>query len=208
MDQNQQTYPFQLMPLPYDYSALEPYIDAETMQLHHDRHLRTYVENLNAALKDAPGYQNWTLQQLVRHAASLPPGLRTAVRHNAGGVFNHEFFFAGMSHDGNPPAGRLADDMQTNFGSFSDFYSQFKAQALGVFGSGYAWLAAEPNGRLHIVTTANQETPLHLNPLICVDVWEHAYYLKHFNLRADYIDDWFRVADFAAASRRYEGASS
>jgi len=200
-----QTYPFQLIPLPYDYCALEPYIDAETMQLHHNRHLKTYVDNLNATLEQAPDYQNWTLRQLVQHSGSLPPALRTPVQRNAGGVFNHEFFFAGMSHEGGPPAGHLAGAIQTSYGNFADFYHQFKTQALAVFGSGYAWLAADGNGQLHIMTTANQETPLHLNPLICIDVWEHAYYLKHFNLRDDYIDAWFRVADFGVASRRYEG---
>ena len=205
---NNQHYPFELMPLPYAYDALEPNIDTLTMQLHHDRHLKTYVDNLNAALAGCPEYHCWTLEQLLLHVGRLPCGIRTAVWHNAGGVWNHDFYFKGMTPGGSPPTGALAHKINCTFGDFSSFQAQFKAKALDVFGSGYAWLVLSPgpkNCGLHlcILTTANQDTPIALGvlPLAGIDVWEHAYYLKHYNVRADYIDSWFRVADFGRASQ-------
>ncbi|MDR0531008.1 MAG: superoxide dismutase [Oscillospiraceae bacterium] len=200
-----QQYPWPLLPLPYAYQALEPYIDAPTMHLHHDRHLRTYVDDLNAALARYPQLQTLSLQQLILHADRLPADIKTTVLHSAGGVYNHEFFFSGMTPGGRPPTGRLAQLLARTYGSFAEFQKEFKTLALAVFGSGYAWLCADPRGGLTIFATANQVTPLtqKLLPLICIDVWEHAYYLKHYNLRADYVDDWFRVADFGRASELY-----
>ena len=194
-----QTYPFQLMPLPYAANALEPHIDTKTMQLHHGRHLNTYVVNLNSALEDCPALQSCTLRQLLR-ARDI------AVQRNAGGVFNHEFFFNGLIPGGRPPTGLLAERIQRRYGSAAGFQAQFKAKALELFGSGYTWLCCNRRGQLCIVNTHCQDTPLSLGlrPLACIDVWEHAYYLKHYNVRADYVDDWFRVADFARASRLYE----
>ncbi|MCL2531179.1 MAG: superoxide dismutase [Oscillospiraceae bacterium] len=191
--------PFTLPPLPYAYNALEPYIDAQTMQLHHDRHMQTYVNNLNAALEACPQLQNCSLKQLLLRSRN------TAVLRNAGGVYNHEFFFLGMTPGGSAPSGRLAAQIQRQYGSAAAFQAQFKARALEVFGSGYTWLCCNRRGQLCIVTTCGQDTPLAqgLCPLACIDVWEHAYYLKHFNVRADYIDAWFKVANFGRASELY-----
>jgi Fe-Mn family superoxide dismutase len=197
---------FQLMQLPYDYDALEPYIDTKTMHLHHDRHLKTYVDNLNAALASCPAYQNCSLEQLLLRAQRMPCQLKTAVQHNAGGVYNHEFFFKGMIPGGRRPTGLLAERIQRCYGGATDFQAQFKTKALEVFGSGYTWLCCNQRGQLCIISTANQDTPLlkGLKPLACIDLWEHAYYLKHYNVRADYIDAWFYVADFNMASQLYE----
>lgn len=199
-------YPFENTPLPYAYDALEPYIDAKTMRLHHDRHLQGYIDNLNAALKDRPGLQHLNLEQLICNAGRFPAAVGTPVARNAGGVYNHLFFFEGMCPKGAPqPAGALADRINRDFGTFDGFREKCKAAALSVFGSGYAWLAAERGGRLRVVTSANQDTPLTMGicPVISLDVWEHAYYLKHYNKRGDYADDWFRVADWRKAEERY-----
>ena len=200
-------YPFSLLPLPYSYEALEPYIDTFTMKLHHDRHLKTYVDNLNAALSNDPAYQNWTLEQLIFYADCLPKEIQTAVINNAGGVYNHNFYFANMSPKNNSiPTGFLTTKMDATFGSYNDFKKVFQVAALDVFGSGYAWLVADSHKNLKIMTTHNQETPLTSNayPLLTIDVWEHAYYLKHYNKRVDYIADWFHVANFDLASKLYE----
>jgi len=196
-----QAYPFQLMPLPYAANALEPQIDAKTMQLHHDRHLKAYVDNLNAALEDCPPLQIFSLRQLLLRARDIE------VLRNAGGVFNHEFFFNGMLPGGQPPTGRLAEQIQRRYGDATQFQAQFKAKALELFGSGYTWLCCNRRGQLCIINTQNQDTPLSrgLRPLACIDLWEHAYYLKHYNARTDYVDDWFRVANFARASQLYDG---
>lgn len=193
----QQHYPFKIVPLPYDYNALEPFIDTLTMELHHDRHLQTYVDNLNKALADYPMYHGWTLEQLIRYPNKLPPNIRTAVRNNAGGVYNHNFYFKTMSSQKErTQTENLKQWISNEFGNIENFKKEFKEKALSVFGSGYAWLVSDKYGRLKIITTANQDTPLTLNfvPIMVIDVWEHAYYLKHYNKRADYIDDWFHVS--------------
>jgi len=201
-----QCYPFQQMPLPYAFNALEPNIDTKTMTLHYTRHFKEYVDNLNAMLADCPRLQCCSLEELLCCMERLPHGLRTAVRHYAGGTYNHAMYFEGLIPGGRPPCGALAQEIDCAFGGFGQFAKQFKAEAAGVFGSGYAWLTANRMGRLCIVTTANQDTllPQGLIPLLNIDVWEHAYYLKHYNVRADYIDAWFRVADFGRASAIYE----
>jgi len=201
-----QCYPFQLMPLPYPFSALEPNIDAKTMELHYTRHFKGYVDNLNATLKDCPRLQGCSLEELLRCVEHLPCTVRTAVRHYAGGVYNHAVYFEGLKPGGSPFNGTLARLIDCSFGSFEQFKAKFKEKAAGVFGSGYAWLAANRAGRICIVATANQDTPLsrELIPLLNIDVWEHAYYLKYYNVRADYIDAWFNVADFGRASAVYE----
>ncbi|MCL2486465.1 MAG: superoxide dismutase [Oscillospiraceae bacterium] len=189
------SYPFALPPLPYDYSALEPYIDTLTMHLHHDRHLRTYVDNLNKALENYPQYHDWSLERLLREPDKIDAAIRTQVMRNAGGVFNHVFFFNEMA--GKPLAkdSALCHSITAAFGSMDEFKKKFSAAAADVFGSGYAWLVEDGDGRLEIITTANQDTPLALglNPLLCLDVWEHAYYLKHYNMRADYISAWLEL---------------
>jgi len=200
-------YPFVNPPLPYAYDALEPFIDTKTMELHHDRHLQTYVDNLNNILKDHPQLQSWTLEQLIYNYDTLAEPLKDPIRNNAGGVYNHIFFFNGMSNSPNrAQAGMLYTAILRDFGDIQPFYDLFKKKALSVFGSGYAWLVVDPNGTLQIVTTANQDTPIAQNlcPIAAIDVWEHAYYLKHYNDRAAYIDNWFRVVDWERAGQLYQ----
>lgn len=201
-----QHYPFTNPSLPYAYQALEPYIDGKTMMLHHDRHLQTYVDNLNKALAPYPAYHGWSVEQLIFNLASLPEGIRTDVRNNGGGVFNHIFFFTNLSPSANQtPSGALGNAINSQFGSTEAFQKKMKEAGLSIFGSGYAWLVVTATGALAIVTTRNQDTPLPngLCPVLNLDVWEHAYYLKHYNVRADYIDDWFRVINWELAGERY-----
>ena len=204
-------YPFINTPLPYSYDALEPFIDEETMYLHHDRHLQTYIDNLNRFLEEHPSLQKFSLEELLSIWRRLPCHLQTPLRNNAGGVYNHRFYFDSMTPPGSScSAPRLFEAMSCQFGSPENFRSQFKEAALSVFGSGYAWLVLDRT-RLKIVTSANQNTPLTCSRtlILNIDVWEHAYYLKHYNLRADYIDDWFRVVNWKMAENRYtEGTPS
>ena len=199
-------YPFVNPSLPYAYDALEPYIDTRTMHLHHDRHLQTYVNNLNNTLKDYPELHNWSLEQLINNTGRLPEAIRQTVINNGGGVYNHIFYFNGMSDlETRSQAGKLYYAIVQEFGSVEKFYDEFKKQALSVFGSGYAWLVVDQNGKLKFVTSANQDTPVvqKLCPVAAIDVWEHAYYLKHYNERAAYIDDWFNAANWAHAVELY-----
>ena len=199
------SYPFVNLPLPDPYDALEPFIDAKTMELHHNRHLQTYINNLNKVLKDRPQLQHMTLEQLIRSVPFMRGELQMSVRNNAGGVWNHRFFFEEL---GRPPTGqpigRLAGAIDRRFGSYNAFREEFRKAALGVFGSGYAWLVAE-RGRLRILTLPNQDSPVRqcLCPILAADVWEHAYYLKHYNDRSGYIDDWFQVIDWERAEKNY-----
>lgn len=196
-------YPFVNPPLPYAYDALEPYIDARTMMLHYNRHLQTYVDNLNRILKNYPQYQSFSLEGLLLYQSSLPSEIQIPVHNNAGGVYNHIFFFSNLKA---PDSQKLSLPCSTFinsvFGSFDAFLDAFRKAALSVFGSGYAWLVMDMTGRLNIITTANQDTPLPQNlfPLLNLDVWEHAYYLKHYNNRDDYITDWFHVIDWDRVS--------
>ncbi len=200
-------YEFENQPLPYSYDAMEPFIDARTMQIHHDRHLQGYVDNLNKALKGYPELQKLPLEALVSPPEALPPANRTAIKNNAGGVYNHRFYFNGLTPAANAkaPSGMLLDDIIRTYGSYDAFKAAFKAAALSVFGSGYAWLVVDGSGDLKIITTANQDTPLPYNlcPILNIDVWEHAYYLKHYNMRANYIDDWFNVVDWDRANKNF-----
>ncbi|MGN1420871.1 MAG: superoxide dismutase [Eubacterium sp.] len=197
-------YPFVNLPLPYDYYALEPFIDEKTMHLHHDRHLQAYIDNLNKVVSRYPFLQGLTLEQLACGNFNIPTEDKRAVKNNAGGVFNHRFFFSGMTPEGTAPRGRLLKAIEKQFGSLDAFEKEFKKSAMSVFGSGYAWLT-ECGGNLKIMTTANQNTPLCIRkkPILTIDVWEHAYYLKHYNLRADYIEDWFNVMDWDFAEKNY-----
>ena len=200
-------YKFINTPLPYSYNAMEPYIDEKTMRLHHDKHLQTYVDNLNNALSNYPHLHNWTLEQLIVNIPSLPEDIQTAVRNNGGGVYNHQFYFNNLINAAySRPSGLLIDDIAKEFGSLEAFKKQFKTTALSVFGSGYAWLVVNAAGQLKIITTPNQDTPLPLGmcPVLNIDVWEHAYYLKHYNLRTDYIDDWFHVVNWDNANEHYK----
>lgn len=176
------------------------------MHLHHDRHLQTYIDNLNAALKNCPDLQEMSLEELICTSGKLPADIGVPVLRNAGGVYNHRFYFDGMSPpSGARPFGILAGAVNQSFTNFDRFKETLSAAALSVFGSGYAWLAGDRAGRLRVITTPNQETPLPcgFRPILNIDVWEHAYYLKHYNKRADYIGDWFSVVNWQAVSDRY-----
>ena len=200
-------YPFINTPLPYSYDALEPFIDEKTMCLHHDRHLQTYIDNLNRFLEENPSLQKFSLEELLSMWRRLPCHLQAPLRNNAGGVYNHRFYFNSMKGPDIPCAApNLFEAMTVQFGSQENFRAQFKEAALSVFGSGYAWLVLD-RGCLRIVTSTNQNTPLTCSRtlILNIDVWEHAYYLKHYNLRAAYIDDWFRVVNWGMAEERFIG---
>ena len=200
-------YPFQLLPLPYAYDALEPFIDAKTMEIHHDKHVQAYVDNLNKALENQPDYQNWPLERLLYNLEKLPQAMQAPVRNNGGGVYNHNLYFAIMAPGGKSLGeGTLKAAIMRDFGSLEALLAQMKAGGLSVFGSGWAWLVSDNTGRLSIFKTPNQDTqiPANLTPVINLDVWEHAYYLKVQNRRAEYIDNFFNVVDWDAAQRNYD----
>jgi Superoxide dismutase len=199
-------YPFSLKPLPYSYDALEPYIDAATVQIHHDRHLKSYVDNLNNTLDEYPQYHSWSLERLLKSASSLPAAIRTAVINNGGGVYNHNLYFDALREPGGrQPEGVLKNALMKAFGSMENFETEMKKAGVSVFGSGYAWLVSDGNGKLKIITTANQDTPLPLGlcPILPLDVWEHAYYLKYQNRRPDAIDGWFNLINWEQAEKNY-----
>ncbi len=203
---HQQTYPFQNYPLPYAYDALEPYIDEKTMRLHHDRHLQTYIDNLNKTLADYPKLHSWTLEDLLRNIDFLPVAIQIPVWRNAGGVYNHQLFFQTLkpAEAGNASLEAIGPIMNY-FGGMEAFKEQMTEAALSVFGSGYAWLVMDPQKNIMIMTTANQDTPIagNLYPLLLVDVWEHAYYLKYYNVRADYVKSWFSIINWQEAAQRF-----
>jgi len=199
------TGPFKLPPLPYAFNALEPHIDARTMEIHHDRHHKAYVDNLNKALSDTPGHVAKSIEELVKDLNAVPERLRTAVRNNGGGHYNHSLFWQMMKKGGGgEPKGELAKAIETSFGSFSTFKDAFAKAGLGQFGSGWAWLVLA-SGRLAIQSTANQDNPITqgAQPLLGIDVWEHAYYLKYQNKRADYIAAWWNVVNWDFVGDRY-----
>ena len=199
---------FTLPDLPYGFDALEPHIDAKTMEIHHDKHHATYVQKLNDALKGHDDLMAMNIVSLMTSLDKVPEDIRTAVRNNAGGHANHSFFWDIMSPDGGgEPKGELAEALTETFGSFDEFKAKFKAAALARFGSGWAWLCKDKDG-LHICSTPNQdstvmEDPTHL-PLLGLDVWEHAYYLKHQNKRPDYIDAWWNVVNWDQVEKYYQ----
>ncbi len=193
-----------LPPLPYDYGALEPHIDARTMEIHHTKHHQGYVTNLNAALEKAPDLQNKSLEDLLGSIDSVPEGIRTAVRNNGGGHWNHSMFWQIMGPaTAGEPTGKLADAMKSAFGGYTQFKEKFAAAATGRFGSGWAWLLAE-GGKLSIESTPNQDNPVMQgkSPILGLDVWEHAYYLKYQNRRADYIGAWWNVVNWDEVAKR------
>lgn len=201
-------YMFEIVPLPYPYNALEPYIDEKTMRIHHDKHLQAYVDNLNKAIKDYPQLHGMSVTQLLQNCGRISGCVRKEVYNNAGGVFNHTFYFEGMSPPccDRCPEGSLSEMINRTYGGFEHFKEKFCNAAMSVFGSGYAWLVSDRNKCLQIVTTANQDSPLSqcLVPILNIDVWEHSYYLKHYNKRIDYIKDWFNVVNWGMAEERYK----
>jgi Fe-Mn family superoxide dismutase len=203
---------FTLPQLPYAFDALEPHIDAQTMQIHHGKHHQTYVTNLNAALEKAPELQQKSLEDLLRGIGDVPEAVRTAVRNNGGGHWNHSMFWELMAPAaggaGSEPTGAVGEAIDGSFGSFAKFKEQFAAAAAGRFGSGWVWLTAD-GGKLAITSTPNQDNPLMEGkpaPILGLDVWEHAYYLKYQNRRPDYVTAWWNVVNWAEVTRRYEAA--
>lgn len=198
--------PHTLAPLPYPNDALEPFIDAQTMTLHHDKHHQTYVTKLNEALEKHPELFDVTLDVLLQDLSKIPEDIRTAVRNHGGGHWNHTFFWESMNPKSNKePDGSLLEGINQAFESYEKFQQAFATAAAGQFGSGWAWLVKSPNGSLAIRTTPNQDTPISSGekPLLGIDVWEHAYYLKYQNRRPDYISAWWNVVNWDKVSERY-----
>ncbi len=197
---------FELPPLPYDYSALEPYIDTQTMQIHHDKHHQTYVTNVNNALQGQDQLASMSVDDLLRTINQVPESIRTAVRNNAGGHSNHSMFWSIMKpNGGGEPTGNLASAIQQAFGSFDAFKTAFNDAGTKRFGSGWAWLVLDSSGKLQVISTANQDSPLMdgLYPVMGNDVWEHAYYLKYQNRRPEYLNAWWNVVNWDEVARRY-----
>ena len=206
---------YELPDLPYDYNALESAIDEETMHLHHEKHHNTYVTNLNAALEKHPEADKDSIEELLANLDQVPEDIHRAVRNNGGGHANHSMFWEIMGSEGQgggEPTGDLAEAINTEFGSFDDFKEQWAAMAApgSVFGSGWVWLISSPNGSVSIETTPNQDSPLMEGklPVIGLDCWEHAYYLKYQNRRPEYINNWWNVVNWEEAERRYQAAKS
>ncbi|HSJ25692.1 MAG TPA: superoxide dismutase [Longimicrobiales bacterium] len=201
-------YPFKLPDLPYAHDALEPHIDAKTMEIHHGKHHQAYTTKLNEALEKHPDLQSKSIEDLLRGIDSVPEDIRTAVRNNGGGYHNHDLFWQIMGpNGGGEPTGALADAINTKFGSFSDFRQKVSAAGAGQFGSGWAWLVVADGG-IDVYSTANQDSPLMKGhrPILGVDVWEHAYYLKYQNRRPDYLEAWWNTVNWDEVSKRYSDA--
>ena len=203
------TGPFTLPELPYAYDALEPHLDTETMKIHHNKHHAAYVNNANKALAGHPDLSKMTVWELVAHLDEVPEDIRTSLRNNAGGHANHSLFWLMMKPDGGgEPSGALAEAIKETFGSFADFKKEFTAAAMKVFGSGWAWLSITPDGEMVIETSPNQDSPL-MNggkPLLALDVWEHAYYLKNQNRRVEYVDTWWNVVNWDYVAGKFAEA--
>ena len=197
---------YTLPPLPYDFGALEPHIDAKTMEIHHGKHHQAYINNLNAALKDHPDHQGKPIEQLIAGLDALPEGIRTAVRNNGGGHANHSLFWQIMKpQGGGEPTGDLVQAINGELGGFAAFKEAFTKAATTRFGSGWAWLVVGKDGKLAVTSTPNQDSPLMegLTPLLGLDVWEHAYYLNYQNRRPDYITAWWNTINWEEVGRRY-----
>jgi Fe-Mn family superoxide dismutase len=203
--------PHTLPALPYDFAALEPHIDAQTMQIHHGKHHQAYVNNLNAALDKHPDLHKKSLEELLRGISTIPEDIRTVVRNNGGGHHNHSLFWTVMAPagkgGGGEPTGKLADAVAKTLGGFAKLKEQMAAAAVGRFGSGWAWLLAA-GGKLEVISTPNQDSPVMdgKTPILGLDVWEHAYYLKYQNRRPDYVSAWWNVVNWAEVGRRFTDA--
>jgi len=201
--------PYTLPPLPYSYDALEPFIDAATMHLHHDKHHASYVEHLNAAVAGHPEVAGKSVEELLAHLDTVPESIRTAIRNQAGGDSNHSFWWPTLSRSGGDgPKAELAKDVDAQFGSFAQFQDRFSKAAAGVFGSGWAWLTLGGDGKLQIETTANQDSPITSGrtPVLGLDVWEHAYYMKYQNRRPEYVAAFFHIVNWDFVSGQYAAA--
>lgn len=201
---------YTLPDLPYEYDALEPFIDAETMHLHHDKHHNTYVTNLNAAIEKYPELADKTVEELISDMDSIPADIQTAVRNNGGGHANHSFFWEILAPNaGGEPTGKIKDAIDKAFGSYDNFKEKFTKAATTRFGSGWAWLVTDKDGNVSVESTPNQDSPLMdgLTPVLGLDVWEHAYYLKYKNVRPDYIKAFFNLINWDAVNKAYEAAT-
>ena len=200
--------PFSLPPLPFDYNALEPHIDETTMRIHHGKHHQAYVTNLNAALEGQTALQNLSLEALLSDLGKVPEAIRAKVRNNGGGHLNHTLFWKWMTPGGaKAPEGGLGEAIQSAFGSFESFREQFQKAGLDRFGSGWAWLVRARDGKIAVESTANQDNPIMegKHPVLGCDVWEHAYYLKYQNRRADYLTAWWNVVNWTAVGESFKG---
>jgi Fe-Mn family superoxide dismutase len=201
--------PHELPPLPYDFSALEPHIDAQTMQIHHDKHHAAYVNNLNAALDKHSALSDRSLEDIIKELADVPEDIRTAVRNNGGGHINHSMFWKIMGpNGGGEPTGPIASAINETFGSFEEFKTQFSDAGVKRFGSGWVWLIKSKTGKLEITSTPNQDNPMMEGhyPILGNDVWEHAYYLKYQNRRPDYLSAWWNVVNWDEVNKRFQQA--
>jgi Fe-Mn family superoxide dismutase len=197
---------FTLPPLPYDYSALEPHIDTLTMQIHHDKHHAAYVNNLNAALEGQSALQSATIEEILGHISDVPESIRQAVINNGGGHANHTMFWEIMGpNGGGEPSGALAQAINKAFGDFNSFKAKVNDAGVKRFGSGWSWLVMDQGGNLQVISSANQDSPLMqgLTPILGVDVWEHAYYLKYQNLRPKYLEAWWNTVNWDAVAARF-----
>ncbi len=202
-------YPHKLPELGYAYDALEPHIDARTMEIHHSKHHKGYTDKLNAALESASDFQGYSAEQLLRALHALPDEIRGAVRNNGGGFHNHALFWETLTPGGaSAPSGELAEAIVATFGSYGEFQKRFEAAAAGQFGSGWGWLVVDPFGKLKVTATANQDSPLieGSTPILGVDVWEHAYYLHYQNRRPDYLAAFWNVVNWDVVARKYASA--
>jgi len=199
---------FTLPALPYAFNALEPHIDAKTMEIHHDKHHQAYINNLSAAIEKHPELANKSVEDLLKDLNAVPEDIRTAVRNNGGGHWNHSMFWVIMSPKGDgEPSGALADAIKKAFGDFKTFTEKMSAAAVGQFGSGWGWLVKDKSGALSVVATPNQDNPMSsgMTPILGVDVWEHAYYLNYQNRRPDYVKAWWNVVNWEEVSKRFAG---
>jgi Fe-Mn family superoxide dismutase len=197
---------FTVPPLPYDYSALEPHIDTQTMQIHHDKHHAAYVNNLNAALEGNADLQNATIEEILNNIKDVPESIRQAVINNGGGHANHTMFWEIMGpNGGGEPSGALAQAINTAFGDFNSLKAKINDAGVKRFGSGWSWLVTGQDGKLQVISTANQDSPYlqGLTPILGVDVWEHAYYLKYQNRRPDYLNAWWNTVNWEAVAKRF-----
>lgn len=198
---------YKLPELPYDYKALEPYISKEIMEIHHDKHHATYVNNLNTAIEKHPELFKKSPEELLMNLNEVPEDIRIAVKNNGGGVVNHSFFWKTMGPKAEgEPKGKLADEIKKQFGSFAEFQQKFNDEGLKRFGSGWVWLVKDKSGKLEVLSTANQGSPISegKTPLMANDVWEHAYYLQYKNLRGDYLKAWWNVVNWAEVEKRFK----
>ncbi len=196
---------YTLPKLNYPYDALEPYIDGRTMEIHHKKHHQTYIDNLNKALSELNNFQNIKLEDLLKKIKEIPESKRTAIRNNGGGHLNHSIFWEIMAPNSRKPSKKFLNIIEKKFGSLEKFLEEFKNKAIGIFGSGWAWLVIDENKDLEIKQYPNQDNPFmeNLYPILGIDVWEHAYYLKYQNRRAEYIDNWLKIINWEEVEKRY-----